>query len=232
MEEGASMVRRWIGLAVVVLAVGLVGGISTVQAGTSFDFLFSVNHVDDDSQLFLNLAVSNYGYNRSVLEPVLPRLRHVDEELPVVLFLARKSGRPVDLIVGLRARGLSWAVIFSKVNVPFDVLFVGIDRDPGPPHGKAWGHWKKRSKKLVLADAEVAGLVQVQMGSRWAGLSPLDLARAKGKGKSVHTLVADKKGRPHLKAKATHAAKSGKGDKPKQAGAKKKSKSKDHGNKD
>ncbi|MEE9533031.1 MAG: hypothetical protein V3W06_01325 [Acidimicrobiia bacterium] len=225
------MLRRWIGLAGVVLVISLAGGTSAAEAGTSFDFLFSVNHVDDDSQLFLNLAVSSYGYNRSVLEPVLPRLHHVEEELPVVLFLARKSGRPVDFIIGLRARGGSWSVIFSKVNVPFDVLFVGIDRDPGPPYGKAWGHWKKRSKKMALADADIAGLVQIQMGSRWAGVSPLDLARAKGKGKNVFTMVADKKGRPHHKAKATHAAKSGKSDKTKQAGAKKKSKPNNRGDK-
>src|SRR5213594_2532082 len=112
-------------------------------AGTSFDFLFSLDRVSNDNQYFLNVAVSNYGYDRVVLEPVLPRLRYVEADLPVVLFLADECGRPPGYIVDLRARGLSWAVIFNRVDVPYDRLFVGIRNDPGPPYGNAWGHWRR-----------------------------------------------------------------------------------------
>ena len=220
------MARKGFILAALVLVAGLVAGPDEARAETSFNFLFSVNHVDNDSQLFLNLAVSSYGYNQTVLEPVLPRLKSVENDLPVVLFLARKSGRPVNVVVGLRARGLSWSVIFGKVNVPFDVLFVGLERDPGPPYGKAWGHWKKRSKKFAPTDADVVGLVQVQMGSRWAGMSPYELARARGQGKHVHNLVADKKGRPHKSKATVRPAKSSKSDKPGAASLKKSKKPK------
>lgn len=215
------MARKGFPLAALVFVAGLVAGPGDAMAETSFNFLFSVNQVDNDSQLFLNLAVSSYGYNRTVLEPVLPRLKSVEDDLPVVLFLARKSSQPVNLIVGLRVRGLSWSAVFAKVNVPLDVLFVGMDRDPGPPYGKAWGHWKKRSKKFAPADADVVGLVQVQMGSRWAGMSPYELARARGQGKQVHNLVADKKGRPHKSKATVRPAKSSKSDKPGAASAKK-----------
>jgi hypothetical protein len=57
-------------------------------AGGSFDFLFSMDRVSNDNQYFLNVAVSNYGYDRVVLEPVVPHLRYVEADLPVVLFLA------------------------------------------------------------------------------------------------------------------------------------------------
>ncbi len=178
------------------------------RAGASFDFLFSANSVTNDSQLFLNLTVGDYGYPRKVIEPVLPRLVNVEEDLPVVLFLAHASGRPVDFIVQLRSQRLSWSVIFTCVDVPYDVLFVGIDRDPGPPYGKAWGHWKKNPKKLRLSDDEIAGLAAVQTGHRIAGLSTFDIARARGEGKSVAIVVADKKGRPHSpgSSKKDHAA--------------------------
>jgi len=214
------MARKRFILAALVLVAGLVAGPDEARAETSFNFLFSVNHVDNDSQLFLNLAVSSYGYNQAALDPVLPRLKSVEGDLPVVLFLARKSGQPVDLIVGLRAQGLAWSVIFAKVNVPFDVLFVGMERDPGPPYGNAWGHWKNRSKKFAPKDADVVGLVQIQMGSRWAGMSPYELARARGQGKHVHSLVADNKGRPHKNKAAAHPAKSSKSDKPAAASSK------------
>ncbi|MCI0568170.1 MAG: hypothetical protein L0Z52_08295 [Acidobacteria bacterium] len=178
------------------MAAWLVAGAAPAAAGTSFEFLFSTNRVSNDHQLFLNLAVSNSGYDRAVLEPVLPRIQYVEVDLPVVLFVARQCGQPVDVIVDLRARGLSWSVIFTQLHVAPDVLFVGIDRDPGPPYGKAWGHWKQNRSKVKLSDDEVRGLVQVQMGSRWAGASPYQLARARSQGKSVVTYVADRHGRP------------------------------------
>src|SRR5262245_6363114 len=127
-------------------------------AGSSFDFLFSMDHVSNDRQYFLNVAVSNYGYDRVALEPVLPRLQYVETDLPVVLFLAHECGRPPEAIVDLRARGLSWSMIFTRVGVPYEVLFDGIERDPGPPYGKAWGYWRKNPRGTGLSDGDIAGL--------------------------------------------------------------------------
>ncbi len=219
------MKLRRIAPVAVVLFLAVAAEHSTARAG-SFDFLFNVSHVSDDDQYFLHLTVSNYGYDRAVLEPVLPRLDVVEVDLPVALFIAMKSGKSVDYVVGLRARGMSWAAVFGKVGVPVDVLFVGIDRDPGPPYGKAWGHWKKKGHRVELADEVVTGLVQVQLGARWAGLSIYDMARARGKGKKVSTLVADRKGRPHKEAKIKNSGKGNKSDKPANAKGKEKSKGK------
>jgi hypothetical protein len=185
------------------------------EADTSVEFLFSSSSVTNDNQFFLHLAVGNYGYPRTVIEPVLPRLHHVEEDLPVVLFLAKASKRPVDFIVGLRSESLSWSVIFTRVGVPYDVLFVGIDRDPGPPYGNAWGYWKKNPKKLKLSDDDIVGLVNVQIGHRVTGLAALDIAQAQGRGASVAVVVADKKGRPHRAEQADKGAPHAKGGKPK-----------------
>lgn len=175
------------------------------SAGSSFEFLWNSSSVDDDDEWFLHLAVNNYGYPRTVIEPVVPRLRYVEADLPVVLFLAHQSGRPVDFIVNLRSEGLGWSVIFTRVGVPYDVLFVGIDRDPGPPYGKAWGHWKKQRKHFRPSDDVICGLVNVQTAHRVTGLSSFDVARARGHGKSFASVVAEKKGRPR------HDGSSGKG---------------------
>ena len=211
----------------VALFVAVAAAHSTANAG-SFDFLFNVSHVSDDDQYFLHLTVSNYGYDRADLEPLLPRLVVVEADLPVALFLARKSGKSVDYVVGLRVRGMSWSGVFGKVGVPVDVLFVGIDRDPGPPYGKAWGHWKKKGHRIQLTDDAVTGLVQVQIGARWAGLSIYDMARARGKGKKISTLVADRKGRPHKETKVNKSGNKNKSDKAANAKGKEKSKRKNH----
>jgi hypothetical protein len=180
-------------------------------AGPAFDFLFSVSSVGSDQQYFLNLAVDNYGYTRAELDPVLPRLRSLDGDLPVAMFLAHESGEPLSVIVGLRAQGLSWSVVFGRLRVAPAVLFAGIDRDPGPPYGKAWGHWRKNPKAVRLSDNDVVGLVQIQVGSRWARMSPYEVARARGQGKTVSVLIGEKKGRPWKAHKAQHAGKPGQG---------------------
>jgi hypothetical protein len=186
------------------------------KAGTSFEFLFSSNSVAKDDQFLLHLAVGDYGYPRQMIEPVLPRLQFVEADLHVLLFLAHASGRSIESIVGLRSEPLSWSVVFNQCGVPFDVLFVGIDRDPGPPYGKAWGHWKKTSGKGALSDDSIVRLVQLQTAHRLTGIPVLDIVRSEGEGRSVALVVADKKGGPHRGGEGGYAKarKSGKEGKP------------------
>ena len=187
------MIAKSIGIA----ALAVTFAAPSARAGASFDFLFQMDRVSDDRQLFLNLAVSNYGYDQAVLEPVLPRIQYVEVDLPVVLFLAHESGRPPDYIVDLRASRLSWSAVFTRCGVSPEVLFQGIDADPGPPYGNAYGYWKKNPRAVRLSDADIAGLVQIQIGSRVAGVRTFDLARATGNGRPVFAFVAERKGRPY-----------------------------------
>lgn len=193
-------------IAVLVLASMMAPAAAIAAPRSSFDYLFNMERVSNDNQMFLNLTVGRFGTERVDLEPLLPRLRNLDDDLPVVLFLAQKSYTPLPEIVALRSRGFSWAVIFDKVEVPVSALFRGIRENPGPPYGKAWGHWSKNPKSLRLSDAEVAGLVHIQIGARFARMSPLELARARGQGRKVATLVAANKGRPWQAGKPEHAA--------------------------
>ena len=197
------------GLSRIALTAALVLGAAgaSSKASTSFEFLFSASHVSNDSQYFLNLAVADSGYSRPALEPMLPRLRYVERDLPVVLYLAKTSGRSVDFIIGLRSQGLAWSVVLNRCNVAPDVLFVGIERDPGPPYGKAWGYWKKQGRNVRLSDNDIAGLVHVQYGSRWLSADAYDVARNSGSRKQVVNLVANKQGRPFAKGNGKQGGK-------------------------
>ena len=183
------------------LAVGvlLATCVSAPRAAATFDFLFSARHVRNDAENFLNLAVADSGYGRAVIEPVLPRLRHLERDLPVVLFLAKASGRPVDDIVGLRANDFSWSYVLTNLKLGPDILFAGIDRDPGPPCGKAWRDWKEQANYVYLSDDDIAGLVHVQLAARWLSTRTYDVANRHGGRKQVIRYVADRKGRQYPK---------------------------------
>ena len=171
-------------------------GAPSAGAATSFDFLFNLSHVSSDNQYFLNLAVGNSSVPRPVLEPVLPRLPMVEQDLLVVLYLAAESGRPVDFVVSLRARPMPWSVVFGRCGVPLERLYVLMDRDPGPPYGHAWGYWKKHRHARRLSDPEIVGLVNLHWGHRITGIPVCELAYASGGNVGVTTVVADRKGRP------------------------------------
>jgi hypothetical protein len=175
---------------------------SRPAAAGSFDFLFSLDHVHDDTQYFLNLAVSHSGAPRQVLEPLLPRVRYLEPDLPVLLYLQHASGWSLPQLVDLRARGASWSVIFTHVGVPQAVLFDGIPDDPGPPYGNAWGYWRKNPRGARLRDSDVCDLVRIQMASGWEGARPFDLARGYAHGVTAPNYVAEKHGRPYRGAGA------------------------------
>ncbi len=200
MKQTSSLLALILGLAAILL-VGLATG---ATAAPSFEFLFSASHASDDREVFLSLAVQSYGTDRDTIERTLPHLHHVRAELPVALFLAAESGRPLYNIVRKRANGHSWEAIFAKLGVSMDVLFRGVHKDPGPPYGKAWGHWKKRSGPLHLSDSDIGVWVEIQIGHRIAGVSPYDLAVGVAGGRSVFAEIAHRKG-PGAKSKAKPA---------------------------
>ena len=184
-----------LGAFAVVLTIVLTAGSHVSKAGSSFEFLFEKDRVSNDRQFFLHMAVGDSGFSRAAIEPVLPRVRRIDDDLPVMLFLANNSKASLELIVNMRSRNLSWSTICRRINVPHEVLFVGIDQDPGPPYGEAWGHWRNRRNTVVLSDREFAGLVHVQMAHRFVGGSCYEIARGAGRGEPEVVYVARKKGR-------------------------------------
>lgn len=180
----------WAGLALALAAA------SPADAGI-FDHVFVSASVTSDRQLFVHLAFKDSGADRAVVEPLLPRLHNVDVDLPVILFLAGRSGRPVDGVIALRVKGLGWDSVLRELGLSYDVLFVGLDSDPGPPYGKAWGYWKKNPRGVRLADGDFFALVELQLGGRLSGVGSFELARARAAGTPVVVFVADKHGRPH-----------------------------------
>jgi hypothetical protein len=82
--------------------------------------------------MFLNLTVTDSGVARLTLEPLLPRIRSVDSDLPVMLFVAPAERAARGLIVDLRSRGYSWARIYSDLGLRYDPLFADYSEDVSP----------------------------------------------------------------------------------------------------
>jgi hypothetical protein len=133
---------------------------------------FSVSaHVGD-----FHVAVSNY-YQVPQREVIVIRERRIrDEELPVVLFISQRARVTPATIVDMRLRGMSWWDISVRYGIRPEVYYVPVVVTPGPPYGKAWGHYKKKHRKqwdtIVLSDDDVVSLVQVRFLSDYYRIPP------------------------------------------------------------
>jgi hypothetical protein len=130
-----------------------------------------------------HVAVSNY-YHVPQREVVVIRERRIrDEELPVVLFIAQRARVTPATIVDMRLRGMSWWDISVRYGIRPEVYYVPVAVAPGPPYGKAWGHYKKSRKHwdtIVLADDDVVNLVHVRFLSDYYGVPPDRVIEVRG----------------------------------------------------
>ena len=177
-----------------------------------YDATLSLN-IGDDSRFFLNLTNQHYTPPPQMAVAVVQRCPRPAQDYPVVLFLASASHRPADAILAMRLRGLGWSDVLVELRLSPQILFAGIDRDPGPPYGNAWGHWKNhkhQSKRgrFVLSDGQVVELVKLQVASSYYRVSPYAIVGERQRGVTVERYAVIK-GRPSGAAPAKSTVGSG-----------------------
>lgn len=184
------MVRR-----LVFVFLGALLAAQAATAGVDIDFGAAVP-VGDDGALFLSVSSRYYGRDRAQVEDWSRRMYPDPDDLAVALFLARHCDRDPSFAFSLRREGLGWFEISNRCGVPVDVFFVPVERDPGPPYGKAYGHWKKHRKDrrhaMVLGDDDIRRLVSARMLHEYYGV-PIETAMAwRAGGRDVRAVVADR----------------------------------------
>jgi hypothetical protein len=71
-----------------------------------------------------------------------------------------------------------------------------VPRDPGPPYGKAYGHWKNHKKKarndFVMTDVDARNLVAVRMLHEYYGVSAEVAMEWRSSGSDLRSLMTGK----------------------------------------
>ncbi|MBI4161655.1 MAG: hypothetical protein HY509_04330, partial [Acidobacteria bacterium] len=146
--------------------------------------------------LFVNISNDQYRPDPQVAVAVIHQVSNPGDDFPVLLFLSAESGRGLDEIWRLRLRGMTWSAILVHVGVDPAHLFAGMDRDPGPPYGKAWGYWRKHGARpatpFQMVDADFVSLVKVRITSDRFGLNPTDVLKQHRSGRKVETIAREK----------------------------------------
>ena len=139
-----------------------------------------------------------------------------DEELPVVFFLAKHAQVSPGIIIKLRLSGMPYMEICLKYGLTAEVFYVPMKRTPGPPYGKAYGHFKKKKKNdwgtIRFTDIEITNFVNLKFISSHYGHSPDEVAGMRANGTSFVTIHGKvKKARGPKEKLATSAPEKSKG---------------------
>src|SRR5262245_47836925 len=145
-----------------------------------------------------HVAVANY-YQVPEREVIVIRERRIpDDEIPVALFIARHAGVPWGRVVDMRLRGASWWDISVRLGVKPEVYYVPVAVVSGPPYGRALGHYKNKHRKqwstIVLTDADVVNLVELQFLSEHYRVAPERIIELRGKERDFVVIHAEVRG--------------------------------------
>ena len=183
-----------------------------LHAATDIDFGAAVR-VDDTGDVFLAISARYFDSDRETLSRWEDRYRDPDD-LAVALFISRHSGRSLEAVYELRRSGLSWWEISLRFGIAVDVWFAPVDRDPGPPYGKAHGYWKKRrpdrDSRVGLSDGDLRDLVALRVVHEYYGVS-VDLAMEwRSSGSDLPQILSREYKNRHGKQKKTGSKDAGK----------------------
>lgn len=167
------------------------------SVNVGFDFLWQPER-DNDTQVYLHVSNTAFEREKKEVASMYRSIHNPESNLPVVLWIASQSDASVARVWELRSSGMTWIQVMARLKVPQKRLFLELSRDPGPPYGKAYGHWKnRRSKKLKVTDDDVYFWVNVHAMSRYFGVSATTVVDWRTSGKTWKAVAGSEYRKAH-----------------------------------
>jgi len=166
--------------------------------------------IGDEGLKSFYLAIGDY-YQVPEKQIIIVRRQKIpEEEMPVVFFIAKKAHVSPQVIINMRLGGKSWWEISAHYGLRADVFYVPLKNDPGPPYGKAYGHFKHQKKnewnKIVLSDADIINFVNLRFVSEYWDYSPEEVVKMRGKGENFVIISSEVKHAKGNTKKANYAS--------------------------
>jgi len=170
-----------------------------LAVNASLDFLWNPD-ASNDAQVYLHISNMAYQPPREEVRSIYPKMRTPENDFPVLLFLASEGHVGLAAVWDLRSHGLTWVQVMTRLNIPRERIFVEMPREPGPPYGKAYGHWKKHPREEVaVTDDDIRYWTNVRTQARYFGVAPEVVVGWRDSGRTWKSVAAseyrEKKGK-------------------------------------
>jgi hypothetical protein len=173
----------------VVLAALLASPASHAGVDVSFGMYAPMG---DDGNLFFSISSRYFDREPQVVQDWGHQFPNPDD-LAVFLHVCSHTQLPPPIVYSYRRQGLSWYEVGVRAGLPVSVWYVPVVVDPGPPYGKAYGHWKKHrrnpSYNVRLTDRQARDLVAMRMAHEYYGVTPEVAMNWRRQGSSVQDIM-------------------------------------------
>lgn len=183
--------RRFHGL-LMASFVGLAAVIATPSSYAGADISFGMHApIGDDGDLFFSISSRYFDREPEVVNDWGRRFPNPDD-LAVFFHICHESRIAPEVIYRYRRMGLPWYDVGLRAGLPAQVWYIPVERDPGPPYGKAYGYRRNHehdARHAKLNDREVRDLVSVRMAHEYYGISPEVARNWRRDGCDVRTMM-------------------------------------------
>jgi hypothetical protein len=132
-----------------------------------------------------HLSMGNY-FNISEKEILdCSRKNKLEEELPVIFFMAQKADVAPGVIAGLRAGGMGWMGMARHFNLSPRIFYVPVAGEvSNTPYKKIYGYFQGNKSSIRLSDPDIVNLVNLKFMSNHYGHDPQEVIQMRSKGKT------------------------------------------------
>jgi hypothetical protein len=154
-----------------------------------YPYLFDRTQATTDQQRFLAAVVEYHKVTEAELEPLTPRLRSLWRDLPMILFVARQAGRPLQDVAEMRRAGMDWIEVYRKLDLPLKPLFEGVPGTAPEPYKAAWTEWRMKYRPQ-LDDQQMKELALLQLARAMSGEEMDKVLKQVRKGTTTEQIIA------------------------------------------
>ena len=150
-------------------------GLAATAAHAGQDIAFGNDvKLNDDTSIWIAVSARHFAHDQRDVRRWHHQCKDPDD-LAVVLFLAEHARTEPDYVFAMRSTGLNWWQIGLRIGVPVEAWFPTVQRNPGPPYGRAYGQWQRQGRsnptEMALSDADTRNLVAVQLLHEYYGIT-------------------------------------------------------------
>lgn len=154
-----------------------------------YPYLFDETRAATDQQRFLAAVMRHHKVTEAELQPLTPKLRSVWRDLPMIVWMARQTGRPLLDVAEMRRSGKDWIEIYRDFKLPLKALFEDVPGTAPEPYRAAWTEWRMKYRPQLDND-QMRELAVLQMARDISGEAMETVLKQIRKGATAEQVIA------------------------------------------
>ena len=154
-----------------------------------YPYLFDRSQATTEQQRFLAAVIDYHHVTEAELQPLTPRLRSIWRDLPMIVFVARQSQRPLQDVAEMRRSGMDWIEVYRKLGLPLKPLFEDVPGTAPEPYKAAWTEWRMKYRP-ELDDQQMKELALLQLARATSGEEMAGVLKQVRKGTTTEQIIA------------------------------------------